>query len=108
MIARMWRGWTRAEDAGEYARHLQQRVREQASMPGKRGSIILRRRLGDRAEIVTISFWDSLDAERTLAGEHVDHAVFFPVDDQFLIDRETTVSHFDAVGLIPGNDVRIE
>lgn len=98
MIARMWRGWTRPEDVDAYVSGLRERIKDQVGMPGKIGSLLLSRRQGDRCEVVTISFWDSLDAVRILAGDRIDQAVFFPLDDRYLIDRETTVAHFVVGG----------
>jgi len=98
MIARMWRGWTRAADMDAYLAGLRKRIQDQVTMPGKRGSILLRRRVGDRGEFVTISFWDSLESIRALGGQQVEQAVFFPLDDEFLIERESTVSHFEVGG----------
>jgi hypothetical protein len=43
---------------------------------------------------VTISFWDSRESIVAFAGDDIDRAVFYPEDDRFLIDRETTVKHF--------------
>jgi len=98
MIARMWRGWSRPEDAEEYAAGLRERIRDQVTMPGKIGSILLSRVTGDRCEFVTLSFWESLDAVRVLTGEQTDQAVFFPLDERYLVDRDTTVAHFRVVG----------
>jgi lactoylglutathione lyase len=56
----------------------------------------LRRSYGDRTEFVTLTFWTSLDAVKAFAGEHVEQAVFYPEDDRFLVDRETTVTHFEV------------
>jgi heme-degrading monooxygenase HmoA len=98
MIARMWRGWTRLEDADAYAEGLRKRIRDQVSMPGKIGSVLLSQRKGERCEFVTISFWESREAIRVLAGERIEQAVFFPLDDQYLVERETTVTHFEVVG----------
>jgi heme-degrading monooxygenase HmoA len=67
-------------------------------MPGKIGSILLSQKKGERCEFVTISFWESLEAIRVLAGDRIEEAVFFPLDDQYLVDRETTVTHFEVVG----------
>ncbi len=98
MIARMWRGWTKAKDAEAYMNGLRKRIQEQVGMPGKVGSLLLCRRTGDRAEVVTISFWESLESVHALAGDRIDQAVFYPLDDEFLVDRETTVSHFEVGG----------
>jgi heme-degrading monooxygenase HmoA len=104
MIARLWRGWTRAADAGEYIRYLQRTgLREYRATPGNRAAFLLHRTQGDRTEFITLSFWDSIDAVRAFAGDPVDRAVFYPQDDRFLVDRETTVSHFELIETAPSD-----
>ena len=95
MIARTWRGAVRAEDAETYAEYIRTTgIAEYASTPGNRGAYLLYRIEGDRAEILTVSFWDSIDAVHGFAGEHVDTAVFYPEDDRYLVDRELTAKHY--------------
>jgi hypothetical protein len=45
-------------------------------------------------EIITLSFWESLEAIRGFAGEDISRAVFYPEDDRYLVDRETVVTHY--------------
>jgi len=95
MIARTWRGWTRPEDADAYLEYLRETgLKAYRATPGNRGAWALQRDDGDRTEIVTLSFWDSLDAVRAFAGEDVERAVFYPEDDRFLVEREETVRHY--------------
>jgi heme-degrading monooxygenase HmoA len=95
VIARTWRGWTRREDADAYLEYLRETgLKEYRQTPGNRGAWALQRDDGDRTEIITLSFWDSLDAVRAFAGDDVDRAVFYPEDDRFLVDRELTVVHY--------------
>jgi heme-degrading monooxygenase HmoA len=95
MIARMWRGWTRPEDADAYLEYLRETgLKAYRATPGNRGAWALQRDDGDRIEIVTLSFWDSLDAVRAFAGKDVEQAVFYPEDDRFLINREVTARHY--------------
>ena len=76
MIARTWRGWTRAEDADAYVGYLLETgLRAYRETPGNRGAHLLRRDDGDRVEFVTLSFWDSLEAVKRFAGEEVGRAV---------------------------------
>jgi heme-degrading monooxygenase HmoA len=97
LIARIWRGWTRTEDADDYVAYLQTTgIPAYRATPGNRAAYILRRSYGDRTEFVTLTFWTSLDAVKAFAGEHVEQAVFYPEDDRFLVDRETTVTHFEV------------
>jgi len=96
VIARTWRGWTRAEDADDYVAYLRETgMHEYRTTPGNRGAWILRRDQGDRVEFVTLSFWDSMDAVRSFAGDEPERAVFYPDDDHFLVEREETVDHYE-------------
>lgn len=98
MVARTWRGWTRSTEADAYADYLQETgIREYLTTPGNRAAYILRRRQGERTEFVTLTFWDSMDAVERFAGKDVEAAVFYPEDDRFLIDRETTVDHYEVI-----------
>jgi len=95
MIVRTWRGWTCREDAGDYADHiLDTGIVEYKATPGNQRAYLVSRPDGDRTEFLTISFWDSLDSIVAFAGEDIDQAVFYPQDDRYLVDRETTVKHF--------------
>jgi heme-degrading monooxygenase HmoA len=94
VIARIWRGWTRPEDAEAYVRYLEEvAAPDSHGTPGNRGFSVLHRRDGEREEFLTISLWESLEAVRAFAGEELERAVFYPEDDRYLVDREPTVSH---------------
>ena len=99
MIARMWRGWVRTADRAAYVDYIESTgMAEYRATPGNQGAWMLARDLGDgRTEIVTLSFWASRDAIRGFAGDDIEQAVFYPDDERFLVDRETTVTHFDVV-----------
>ena len=99
MIARMWRGWVRTADRAAYVDYIESTgMAEYCATPGNQGAWMLARDLDDgRTEIVTLSFWASRDAIRGFAGDDIERAVFYPDDERFLVDRETTVTHFDVV-----------
>jgi heme-degrading monooxygenase HmoA len=98
MIARVWRGVVRREDAGEYAHYINRTgMAEYRSTPGNQGAWMLRRDDGDRSEIITFSLWDSRDSIRAFAGEDIEQAVFYPEDDRFLIERDLSVRHYHVV-----------
>ena len=60
MIARTWRGATRAQDADRYLEYLNATgLREYRETPGNQGVLALRRLDGDRAEFLLITLWDS-------------------------------------------------
>jgi heme-degrading monooxygenase HmoA len=98
MIARAWRGVTRAADADTYLDYLQVSgfpgYRDAA---GNRGVLALRRIEGDRAEFLLISLWESEAAIRRFAGDDPERAVFYPEDDRFLIERGERVEHWSVV-----------
>ena len=98
MIARIWRGVVRLEDAEEYAAYINDTgLKEYGATPGNRGAWMLRRDEGDQTEFVTLSFWDSREAIAGFAGEDIEAAVFYPEDDRFLVEREDVVKHYDVV-----------
>ncbi|MEZ0234606.1 MAG: antibiotic biosynthesis monooxygenase [Actinomycetota bacterium] len=98
VIARTWRGWTRADDADAYVEYLQRTgIPEYRATEGNRAAYILRRNVGERTEFVTLTLWESLDAVRGFAGDDVERAVFYPEDGRFLVERETTVAHFEVI-----------
>jgi heme-degrading monooxygenase HmoA len=99
MIARIWRGAVRARDAAAYADYVQRTgIDGYQRTPGNRGAWALWRIDGDRAEIVTVSLWESRAAIEGFAGPDIEKAVFYPDDDRFLIDRDLTVLHYEVAG----------
>jgi heme-degrading monooxygenase HmoA len=61
------------------------------------------RDLGDgRTEVVTVSWWESRAAIEGFAGSDIDVAVFYPEDDRYLVDRETTVRHYEVPQALTG------
>ena len=98
MIARTWRGWTSAADADRYLDYLEQTgLSAYRGTDGNRGALALRSFDGDRAEVLLVSFWDSMEAVRRFAGDEPEVAVFYAEDDHFLVDRETRVRHFEVL-----------
>jgi heme-degrading monooxygenase HmoA len=99
MIARAWQGAVRRADAEEYARYIHDTgFAEYGRTPGNRGAWMLRRDDGDRTEFITLSLWESVEAIRAFAGDDIEAAVLYPEDERFLIDGESTVTHYDVVG----------
>ena len=99
MIARMWRGWVRTADRHAYVEYIERTgMAEYRQTPGNRGAQMLTRDLPDgRTEVITFSLWESAEAIRGFAGDDIEQAVFYPEDDRYLVDRETTVTHHDVV-----------
>ena len=97
MIARIWRGAVRAEDAAAYTGYVQETgIDGYKRTPGNLGAWLLRRADGDLAEFITVSFWESRQAIQGFAGQDIDNAVFYPEDDRFLVERDLTVRHYEV------------
>lgn len=95
MIMRVWRGWTRREDTEAYAAYIKETgIAAYEATPGNQSAYLVSRPDGDSTEFLTISFWDSLEAIEEFAGPDAETAVFYPEDDRYLVDRETTVRHY--------------
>jgi heme-degrading monooxygenase HmoA len=98
VIARVWRGETRAEDADRYLAYLRRTgVADCRATPGSRGVQIQRRIVEDRAEFVFISFWDAMDDIRAFAGDDVHRARYYPEDERMLLAMPPGIDHFDVV-----------
>jgi heme-degrading monooxygenase HmoA len=98
MIARIWKGAVRAEDADAYLDYLQETgFKEYRETPGNRGLLALRRAEGDRCGYILVTLWDSIEAVEAFAGDDIDRAVFYPEDERFLVERDETSSHHDVV-----------
>jgi antibiotic biosynthesis monooxygenase (ABM) superfamily enzyme len=97
VIARVWRGATRAGDAEAYAGYIEESaMRGARELPGNRGTLVLRRIDGDNAEFVTVLLFDSLDDVTAFAGDEIERARFFPEDDRWLTERDLEVRHYEV------------
>jgi heme-degrading monooxygenase HmoA len=95
----MWRGATKREDAEAYAKYVTATgLVEYRATPGNRGAHILQRGAGGLTEIITLSFWDSLESIKGFAGDDIERAVFYPDDDRYLVERDLRVTHFQVTG----------
>jgi len=97
MIARIWHGITPIEKSDAYLEFLQGRaVPDYKLIPGNRGVYILREHRGEQAHFLTLTFWDSLEAVRQFAGEDISRAKYYPEDQDFLLEFEPTVVHYEV------------
>ena len=98
MIARIWRGSVRETDQDTYYEYLQKTgLKEYAETPGNRGVFTLRRVANGQCEFLLLTLWDSWDAIRAFAGPDYEKAVYYPEDDQFLIERGPKVEHYELL-----------
>ncbi len=102
MIARIWRGRTRAQDAAAYAAFLKARaIPDYQHTPGFVRLLFLQRIHGDEAHFVLITLWRDLDAVKAFAGEDYTRAKYYPEDQDFLLDFPETVEHYEVFADLP-------
>jgi heme-degrading monooxygenase HmoA len=97
MIARVWKGAVRKEDGNAYSEYMQETgVAGYAKTPGNRGVWMLRRDVDERTEFMMFTLWDSLAAVKAFAGDEYENAVFYPEDEQFLVERDLSSTHYEV------------
>jgi heme-degrading monooxygenase HmoA len=98
MIARIWRGWIATERVDDYVAYIEKTgIAEYRRTLGNLGAQMLTRDLDDgRTEVLTLSWWASVESIRGFAGDDIEVAKFYPQDDEYLVDRETTVTHYQV------------
>ena len=97
MIARVWRGWTKIEDADAYEKLLQEVVYPALQkINGHRGGYIFRQDGKDETEFVAVNLFESLDAVKAFAGPDYDVPVFEPEARRLLSRVEPIARHYDV------------
>lgn len=97
MIARLWHGRVPTGKADAYLDYLNRSgLPDYRSTAGNRGVTVLRREDGEVTHFLLITQWDSWAAIAAFAGEPVDRARYYPEDDDFLLEREPTVVHYEV------------
>lgn len=98
MIARIWRCTVHRENLPKYLEHFQQSAyADVKKLKGFKKVKILKRDVDDSVELTVISFWESLEAIRSFAGENIEMAVVDPASRAILLTFETTVTHHEVV-----------
>ena len=98
MIARVWRGWTTAENADLYEKLLREVVYPGLqTVKGYLGGYILRDDSKDEIEFVTVNLFESLDAVKAFAGPDYDAPVFEPEARRLLSKVEPIARHYEVI-----------
>lgn len=98
MILRTWRGSTRIENRDRYLAYLRETgVKEYRATPGNQGVFVAQRDRDGLAEFLLLTLWDSMEAVERFAGSTPGRAVFYPEDDDFLVERDEHVDHYDIL-----------
>jgi heme-degrading monooxygenase HmoA len=99
VILRKWTGRIRSADQEEYGTYVARTGADDYShTPGNLGFQILMRPLGDgTSEVITLSWWESMNAVQRFAGDKPEFARYYPDDDRFLLDRPILVEHYQVI-----------
>jgi len=93
----MWRGWARSAQADRYEQHYRSEVvATLGQVPGFRGARLLRRRIGEETEFVSLTLFDDLDAVRGFAGPDYETAVVAEEAREVLIRFDERVRHYET------------
>ena len=99
MIARVWRGWADSIAAADlYEEFLRSTFLPSIhAIEGYRGASVIRRRVGEEVEFMTITRFASLEGIRKFAGEDYEVAHVAPRARELLSRFEARCQHFDLV-----------
>lgn len=96
MIARIWHGYTKPEDADAYEAMLKPEMLPGiGKVPGYRGGYVLRRLLEGEVEFVTIMIWESVEALKAVAGPNYTVSIIPEDRLKYLSRHESHAAHYE-------------
>lgn len=78
MISRIWHGYTTFENADAYEKLLKEEIFvgiKNRNIKGYQGIQLLRRKIADETEFITIMWFDALDSVKEFAGTDYENCV---------------------------------
>jgi heme-degrading monooxygenase HmoA len=98
MIARIWHGRVPSSKADAYYAYLLRTgLSDYRSTPGNRGVYVFRRTEGAVTHYLLMTLWESYEAIQSFAGTDFQRARYYPEDDDYLLEREPLVTHYDVM-----------
>ena len=98
MIARIWHGVTlESKSDGFFAYIKGTGEKDCRCSPGNCGVYVLRRVEDGKAHFLFVSLWDSYESIKRFAGSDYEKAVYYPEDENFLLELEPTVTHHEVL-----------
>ena len=103
MIARMWHGRVLTPKADAYMAHLKRTgLTDFRATRGNMGVYVLRRDEDGITHFNVTTLWTSMDAVKSFAGDDPSRARYYPQDDEFLLEREPAVWHYEVLMAVTG------
>ena len=98
MIARRWHGRVPSAKLAEYLQLMAQvGLPDYRSTRGNRGAWCLFRRDDGIAHVEMLTLWTDFGAIRRFAGDELAKAKYYDFDQDFLLELEPEVTHFEVV-----------
>ena len=97
MIARIWHGWTKPENAKAYEEMLRDEIFPSIAArktKGYRGAELFMHEDSDEIEFVTLLRFDSMDAVKEFAGEDEGKPVIYPRAEALLTHMDERSRHY--------------
>src|SRR5262245_58108085 len=101
MIARIWHGWTKPEDATTYEKLLRDEIFPSIAarnIEGYRGAELFVLENESEVEFVTLLRFDSIDGVRKFAGPEASKPVIFPKAEALITRMEQARHYRVAIG----------
>jgi antibiotic biosynthesis monooxygenase (ABM) superfamily enzyme len=97
MIARIWHGWTKRQDAKVYEETLRDEMFPgiaERKIKGYHGAELFIREDGDEVEFVTLLRFDSMEGVKEFAGENQSKPVIYPKVKALLTRMDERSRHY--------------
>ncbi len=97
MIARMWHGVVPASKGDDYLDKMRTiALPDYRSTPGNVAAYCLREHQQDGDHFLMVTIWNDEASISLFAGEDISLARYYDFDDQYLLEKEQLVRHFEA------------
>ena len=98
VITRIWHGVVRTEQSDDYLQYVTETgVKDYKLTPGNLSVKIWRYPEGDKTHFWTVTTWDSVDSIKKFAGEDYERAHYYDRDQEFLLEFEPKVLHYETL-----------
>jgi len=100
MIARIWHGRTDKSNFEKYSIFLKEiAIPDYKKTPGFKGLVFLRNIKESEAHFNLITYWENFDVIKNFAGQDFEKAKYYPEDNNFLLEFEEKVEHYEVFAM---------
>ncbi len=97
MIARIWHGRTKIEDYEAYTEFMKVKaIPDYQKTNGFVKLTFLRNIKENIGHFTLITFWKNLEVIKNFAGEDFERAKYYPEDEDYLLEFEEKVTHYEV------------